>query len=120
MKRSTVLTAIAAVAFTVGLGSLQAPAKATATTITIVASNWKFTPGTITVHVNRPTTLRFTSTMGVHGVYSSQLGIANTVIQPHKFATVTFTPKKKGTYVLHCAVYCGPGHAGMTLTIKVV
>ena len=86
----------------------------------MTASNWKFTPGTITVHVNKPTTLRFTSSMGVHGVFSPELGIANTTIQPNKFTTVTFTPKKKGTYTVHCVVYCGPGHAKMTFTVKVV
>jgi cytochrome c oxidase subunit 2 len=112
--------AIAAVAFTLGLGSLPAPAQATATTINLVASNWKFTPGTITVHVNQATTLRLTSAAGVHGIASPQLGIANTMIQPGKFTTVTFTPKKKGTYVVHCSVFCGAGHANMTLTIKVV
>lgn len=120
MKRSTILMAIAAVAFTLGFSSLPAPAQATTTTINLVASNWKFTPGTITVHANQATTLRFTSTMGVHGVYSSELGIANTMIQPRKFTTVTFTPKKKGTYTVHCVVYCGPGHASMTFTVKVV
>lgn len=119
MKRTTILTAIAAVAFS--LAFAWAPAQAASgTTVNLVASNWKFTPGTITVHVNKPTTLRFTSSMGVHGVYSSELGIANTMIYPNKFATVTFTPKKKGTYTVHCTVFCGPGHVNMTFTVKVV
>jgi heme/copper-type cytochrome/quinol oxidase subunit 2 len=118
LKRTTILMAAAAIAFTFAFASV--PATATATTVNLVASNWKFTPGTITVHVNKPTTLRFTSSMGVHGVYSPELGIANTMIQPRKFTTVTFTPKKKGTYTVHCVVYCGPGHANMTFTVKVV
>jgi cytochrome c oxidase subunit 2 len=85
----------------------------------IVASNWKFTPDTITVPVNEPTTLRLTSSEGVHGLKSEELGIADTMIMPDKFVTVTFTPKKAGTYVVHCSQVCGAGHPNMTLTIKV-
>lgn len=88
--------------------------------VNLVASNWKFTPRTITVHMNQPVTLKLTSSQGVHGIYSSDLGIPNTVISPGKTETVTFTPKKKGTYVVHCTVFCGAGHVNMTFTVKVV
>ncbi|HVS46245.1 MAG TPA: cupredoxin domain-containing protein [Verrucomicrobiae bacterium] len=93
---------------------------AVSTSVSVVASNWKFTPGTITVHLNKLTTLRLTSTEGVHGIQSSDLGIADTTIMPGKFVTVAFTPKKLGTYQAHCAIFCGAGHAAMMLTIKVV
>ncbi len=88
-------------------------------TIDIVASNWKFTPAKISIPVNEPTTLRLTSSSGVHGIESKDLGIELTTITPGKFELVTFTPKKAGTYVLHCAVVCGPGHGDMTLTVEV-
>jgi cytochrome c oxidase subunit 2 len=88
-------------------------------TIDVVASNWKFTPAKISVEVNQPATLRLTSSSGVHGIESQDLGIAKTTITPGKFELVTFTPKKAGTYVLHCAVICGPGHSDMTLTVEV-
>lgn len=87
--------------------------------IDIVASNWKFTPSTITVHVGEAQTLHLTSSEGVHGIQSDDLGIANTMILPNKFVDVTFTPKKAGTYVVHCSVVCGAGHPNMTLTVKV-
>lgn len=87
--------------------------------IDIVASNWKFTPNTITVPAGEPTTLRLTSSEGVHGLKSDELGIADTTIMPNKFATVTFTPNKAGSYVVHCSVICGAGHPDMVLTIKV-
>jgi cytochrome c oxidase subunit 2 len=87
--------------------------------INITASNWKFTPGTITVHVNQATTLHFNSKEGVHGVASRDLGITNTFAMPTATA-VTFTPHKRGTYVLHCTMPCGQGHAQMTLVVKVV
>jgi cytochrome c oxidase subunit II len=88
-------------------------------TIDIVASNWKFTPDTITVPVDEPTTLRLTSSEGVHGISSDELGISDTTIMPGKFVTVTFTPHKVGTYVVHCSIVCGAGHPNMALTIKV-
>jgi cytochrome c oxidase subunit 2 len=87
--------------------------------INITASNWKFTPGTITVHVNQVTTLHFISKEGVHGIASAALGIANTFAMPNATA-VTFTPHKPGTYVLHCTMPCGQGHAQMTLIVKIV
>ena len=87
--------------------------------IDIVASNWKFTPAEITVPAGEPTTLRLTSSEGVHGITSKDLAIQDTTIMPGKFVTVTFTPKKAGTYEAHCAVVCGAGHDKMILKIKV-
>lgn len=87
--------------------------------IDVVAANWKFTPATITIPVGEPTTLRLTSSEGVHGIKSDELGIPLTTIMPNKYVTVTFTPKKAGTYTLHCAIICGAGHDNMTLVVKV-
>ena len=87
--------------------------------IDVTASNWKFTPGTITVHLNQATTLHLISKEGVHAIASADLGISNTMVMPSSVA-VTFTPKKVGTYELHCTMPCGPGHADMKLIVKVV
>jgi cytochrome c oxidase subunit 2 len=94
-------------------------------TINVVASSGKFTPATtapgiITVHLNETTTLRVTSKEGVHSIGSSELGIPQTILLPGKYVTLTFTPKKVGTYELHCALPCGPGHPDMKLIVKVV
>ncbi len=88
--------------------------------IDIVASNWKFTPSSITLHVGQPSTLRLTSSQGVHGLQSDALGIPLTTIMPGTFSTVDVTPKKVGTYVVHCAIVCGAGHPNMALTVHVV
>ncbi|MBC5828631.1 MAG: cupredoxin domain-containing protein [Candidatus Eremiobacteraeota bacterium] len=99
------------------LAPVSAPAHPTTD---IVASNWKFTPAVITVHVNEPTTLRLTSSEGVHGIASEGLRISKTTLLPDKFSIVHFTPKKVGSYEVKCAVICGAGHDKMVLTIKVV
>jgi cytochrome c oxidase subunit 2 len=88
--------------------------------IAIVASNWKFTPSTITLRAGEPRTLHFTSSEGVHGVQSDALGIPLTTIAPGKGVDVTVTPKTTGTFVLPCAIMCGAGHEAMKLTVKVV
>ena len=87
--------------------------------IDLVASNWKFTPGTITVKAGEPVTLHVTSSEGVHGLQSDELGIKQTMVMPGKFVDVTFTPTKPGTYQVHCSIMCGAGHRDMVLTIKV-
>ncbi len=102
-------------------GLIAAPAALLAhPSIDIVASNWKFTPSTIELHVGETTTLRMTSSEGVHGIQSDDLGIPMTTITPGSFATVQVTPKKAGKFVLHCSVMCGAGHADMALTVNVV
>jgi cytochrome c oxidase subunit 2 len=88
--------------------------------IDIVASNWKFTPSTIELHVGETTTLRLTSSEGVHGLKSDELGIPQTTIEPDQFTTIMVTPKEAGKFVIHCSVICGAGHADMALTANVL
>jgi cytochrome c oxidase subunit II len=88
-------------------------------TVDIVASNWKFTPGSIELHVGETTTLHLTSSGGVHGISSTDLGIPDTTIAPGKFVDVMVTPKTAGTYKIHCSIPCGPGHGDMVLTVEV-
>ena len=112
----SVLVATIIVATAIITGFLRANAHPP---IDIVASNWKFTPATITIEAGQEQTLRLTSSAGVHGIESDELGIKKTTITPNNFVEVTFTPKKAGTYKLYCAVICGPGHPDMLLTIAV-
>ena len=98
---------------------LNLGASAASPAIPVVASNWKFTPATVDAHVGQPTTLSFSSAEGVHGLASTDLGIAQTMIMPGKSVVVTFTPQKAGTYPLHCSVVCGAGHEKMMFTVNV-
>lgn len=98
--------------------ALSTPASAYQT-IDIVASNWHFTPSTITVEVGATTTLRLTSSSGTHGIASDELGIPATTIVQGRFVEVSFTPRAAGTYAVHCSVYCGVGHSDMVLTVIV-
>ena len=116
--RSSIVALVACAAFAAGAAAASA---ATANApVTITAANWKFAPAEITVHVGQPVTLDVTSTAGVHGLASDDLGLPATTIVPGSSKNVTFTPKKVGTYVLHCTIPCGPGHGKMTLVVHVV
>ncbi len=99
------------------LVGLRVPATAHPT-IDIVASNWKFTPAKIQVPVGEATKLNLTSSSGLHGLQSDELGIKLTSIKPGESQSVTIKPAKAGTFVLHCAIVCGPGHSDMALTIE--
>ncbi len=118
MLRSALI--LSALSLTLLGGSAAFAATAPPADATIVASNFQFAPNTLTLHVNVPETVTFRSKEGVHGVASADLGIPQTVLPPGVNKTVTFTPKKIGTFVVHCTVPCGAGHATMLFTVTVV
>jgi|ERR1022692_4088788 cytochrome c oxidase subunit II len=115
INKTFLALALATVA-AVGAGTVYASAHPP---IDIVAANWKFTPSSVTVPLGEATTFHLTSSGGVHGIKSDDLGIPQTTISPGKFVDVTFTPKKAGTYKISCSIYCGPGHPNMDLTVEV-
>jgi heme/copper-type cytochrome/quinol oxidase subunit 2 len=80
---------------------------------------FSFSPNAIVAHVGQQETIVLTSTGGVHGVASAELGIDTTLIRPNHPVTISFTPKEPGRYVIHCANVCGIGHAGMAFTVQV-
>lgn len=117
MKHFMLASALGALALALGGTALAAPPQV----VTVQASATAlFSPSEITVHAGQPVELRLVGVSGVHGVVSSELGIPNTTITPGSTQTVTFTPAKPGTYVLHCTIPCGMDHARMTLTIHVI
>lgn len=120
MKRFT--NAILACVFGLTL-TAAAPIAASAASdpqVVSIDTTTAFSPSEITVHAGQPVELKFVGKGGVHGVESADLGIPSTTIVPGSTKTVNFTPKKAGTYTLHCTVPCGPNHAKMALVIKVV
>jgi heme/copper-type cytochrome/quinol oxidase subunit 2 len=80
-------------------------AAAASTSVDIVASNRKFTPGAIQLHVGQVTALRVTSSDGVHGLQPDELGIPQATIAPGSVKTITITPKKAGStcYTVRCS-----------------
>lgn len=118
-KRFTFVRPIVAATLIASAAAISAGPARAADSAAIEASNWKFSQTTIVAHVGVPMTLHVSSAAGMHGLKSDELGIPDTMLMPGKNTTVTFTPKKAGTYQVHCSVPCGPGHAGMAFTVKV-
>jgi heme/copper-type cytochrome/quinol oxidase subunit 2 len=85
----------------------------------VATADQKFSPDHIVLHVGKPATLHFSSSGGVHGIASPDLGIPATMLMPGKPVSFHVTPKKAATYKLPCTIVCGPNHADMALTIQV-
>ena len=100
--------------------STLAGAAAAERTITVASKNFAFVPSTITLKANQRVKLHFVSKQGTHGVVIPEIGITKIINMTATPVDVQVTPKKTGTYVARCAVYCGIGHGNMILTIKVV
>lgn len=117
MKLQTFVVALA-----VGLLVFPAtPVRAAATpAIHISAKNWTFEPATITLRLNKPVKLLFAAAEGLHGITIPDLGGNEVVGVGPTPSEIVVTPKKLGTFVAHCSVFCGAGHEHMILTIKVV
>ncbi len=121
MKRLIAILPVSALALLFSVAAVPASAAATPQVVTITASVTSlFSPSEITVHAGQPVELKLVGQNGVHEIASPELGIPTTMITPGSTKTVTFTPKKAGTYTLHCLIPCGPTHDKMTITIKVV
>jgi len=112
--RTTLLTAVAVVSIS-GVAAAAAPK-----TVQITAKDFAFTPAVVTLKEGQPVTLKLVSTQGVHGLVAPEIGLDKTVTIGSTPTSVTVTPKKTGTFVEHCAIFCGAGHANMAVTFKVV
>ncbi len=120
MRLSAIVLGGVVLATTAVPASAAKPAPKMLPVVNIVATaDQKFAPDHVVLHVGKRQTLRFTSTGGVHGVASTDLGIPATTITADKPVSVNVTPKKAGTYKLPCTIVCGANHADMALTVDV-
>ncbi|MEO7039138.1 MAG: cupredoxin domain-containing protein [Candidatus Elarobacter sp.] len=120
MRLSAILIASVVLASATVAASPAKPGPKALPVVSIVATaEQKFVPDHVVLHVGKAQTLRFTSTGGVHGVQSTDLGIPSTMIAPGKPVSLSVTPQKTGTYKIPCSIVCGPNHADMALTVEV-
>jgi cytochrome c oxidase subunit 2 len=87
--------------------------------IEVTAKRFEFTPAEITLQKGVPVVLVLKSADVAHGIRFKELGIEGKVGKSGT-TEIAFTPGKTGTFVGHCYVFCGSGHGGMTLTLRVV
>ncbi len=78
----------------------------------IIASKWKFTPGTIKVKQGDTVKLNLQSRDVMHGFRIVEFDVSKT-LNPGEAVTVEFTADKKGTFSFFCTIPCGSGHSTM-------
>jgi cytochrome c oxidase subunit 2 len=92
-----------------------APEADAGNSLKLVATNFKFDQAEYKVKAGETLKVSFTSKEGIHEAEVPQLGIKLSKQTPSQ--EVKFD--KPGTYELHCALPCGPGHAEMKSKIIV-
>ncbi|MFH1444575.1 MAG: cupredoxin domain-containing protein [Candidatus Peregrinibacteria bacterium] len=92
--------------------------EAEARIIRVEASNWEFTPATITAEVGEKVKLEFVGIAGDHGVAVPDLGL-DVKFNEGETATVELPTDTAGTFPFKCNVFCGEGHREMTGTIVI-
>jgi len=117
MTRFSRIAFIAAIAAFLQFAPLSALAHPS---VDIGLSGTKFIPSEIELHVGETTTLRLLASEGTHMIESADVGISQTTIPPNETITIVVTPKKAGTFQVHCMATNGTEHADMILTVKVL
>jgi cytochrome c oxidase subunit II len=111
--------AIAALLVLMSVFSVSTIAQPAPQRIEIIATQFSFAPGEITLKKGQPVLLVLKSQDVAHGLRVRELNVA-VKVNEHGTAQVQFTPQKIGDFVGHCYVFCGRGHGSMVLTFHVV
>ena len=85
---------------------------------TITASQFEFSPSTITVNEGDTVKLTVTSEDTTHGISIPEFGVSKT-IENGDTVTVEFVADQAGTFSFFCSVFCGSGHGSMKGTLVV-
>lgn len=81
--------------------------------ITMVARQWSFEPGTITVNQGDTVKLTINSVDVDHGFALPDFGV-NERLSPGQTTNLEFVADKKGSFRFFCNVVCGQGHTSMS------
>jgi cytochrome c oxidase subunit 2 len=98
-------------------GALPTASRA-ANDVTIIAKNFSFSPAVVRLKKGEAVTFHLRAAQGVHGLNAPEVGI-NSMVLTAKEQIVRATPSKAGTFVVHCSIVCGTGHAQMAMTFIV-
>ncbi len=82
----------------------QAPKSADAKEIVIQASNYSFSPATVTLKKGEKTRIVLKNTGGMHDFKVDELNISTAIISDGQEDFVEFTPDKAGTFEFYCSV----------------
>ncbi|HYM92407.1 MAG TPA: cupredoxin domain-containing protein [bacterium] len=119
-RRSLVLGLTIVLVIGVGLTLRLAasPVRAHPREITLQASQWRYSPGIITVNQGDQVTVILKAEDVVHGFYLDGYGISRAV-RPDQTAEIHFVASKPGRWMFRCSVTCGPFHPYMIGWLRV-
>jgi uncharacterized cupredoxin-like copper-binding protein len=87
-------------------------------TITITATDYTFTPNTLTINKGQPVTIELVNNGKMpHDIVSPELNLQSSTIQPGQTTRVTFTPEDSGTFNFYCSV---DGHRDLGMVGSIV
>lgn len=102
-----------------GINVLPAPANnGVVKEFTIEASQFVFSPSSITVNEGDTVKITLKSLDVAHGFAISEFNV-NQRVEAKSEVTFEFIANKKGTYTYFCSVMCGSGHKDMVGTLVV-
>lgn len=96
----------------------QAPLEGEVKEFTVEASQWQFSPDTITVNKGDVVKITLVSKDVSHGFALPDFGF-DIKAGAGESVTGQFTADKAGTFQFRCSVFCGSGHSEMTGTLIV-
>jgi heme/copper-type cytochrome/quinol oxidase subunit 2 len=77
--------------------------------IEVVAYKYGFFPNPIVVKQGEKVVLNITAADVPHGIRIPEFDV-NQVLSKGETVTVEFTASRRGQFMVHCSVYCGPDH----------
>jgi cytochrome c oxidase subunit 2 len=88
------------------------PPEPTVKEFSVIAKQFEFVPGTITVDKGDRVVLKVKSVDVAHGIAIREFNI-NEHLEPGEEVTIEFVADKAGKFDMYCNVFCGSGHGGM-------
>lgn len=80
--------------------------------VRVEAFRYGYKPSLLVVKQGERVRLRVSSSDVTHGILISEFKV-NEVVRKGETKAIEFMAGKKGTFEIHCSVYCGPGHPKM-------
>lgn len=117
MRRLFILSSL--VLFIMVAGMQQPGASTPPSRVEITARRFTYEPDAVTLKKGEPIMLVLKSEDVSHGLQVRDLGL-DLKTSRDKPAETLFTPRKTGTFVGHCSVFCGAKHGTMKITFHVV
>jgi len=118
-RRRRVLAGLAATVAAGLAGAIAVHAQPAEKVIQIRAHKFTYVPDEITLKLNEPVVLEFTSEDVTMGFNLPDFKL-RTDIFSGRTTRVRLVPDKVGTFQFHCDIFCGDGHEDMDGTIRVV